>query len=75
MKMNRIYIRNILISAVLIFLIIFLVLFKNRSPFGSSDSNFAPNPDQEITSVELSDESQSVKLVLTEWYLESKWKD
>ena len=74
MKMNRIYIRNILISAVLIFLVIFLVLFKNRSPFGRSESNFAPKPDQEITSVELSDENQSVKLVLTDgvWIVNGK---
>ncbi len=74
MKMNRIYIRNILISAVLIFLVIFLVLFKNRSPFGRSDSNFAPKSDQEITSVELSDENHSVKLVLTDgvWKVNGK---
>ena len=70
MKMNRIYIRNILISAVLLFLVIFLFLFKNRSPFGRSDSNFAPKPDQEITSVELSDENQSVRLVL----IDGIWK-
>ncbi len=66
MMMNRIYIRYILISVILVFLIIFPILFRNRSPFGRSDSNFAPKPDQEITSVELSDENQSVKLVLAD---------
>ena len=62
MVMNKVYTRNILITFVLILLVIFIVLIKNRSPFGKSESNFASEPDKEITSVELSDENQTLRL-------------
>ena len=66
MRANRKFIGNILIISVLFILIVSLILIRNRTPFGRSDTNFATEPDNEITSVEISDDDQSVKLVLTD---------
>jgi hypothetical protein len=49
---NKLYIRGFIISVAIGLL--FLILFKSRSPFGKSNSSFASEPQKEITKIELS---------------------
>jgi hypothetical protein len=61
--MNKLIIRNILLSVLLILLLVLVFLFKSRSPFGKSQSSFAAEPKKEITRIEFLHEGK--KLVLT----------
>lgn len=62
--MNKIYTRNILFAVLLVLLTVIVVIFRNRSPFGSRESNFSPGTDTKITGIELSGENKSVFLRL-----------
>jgi hypothetical protein len=61
--MNRIVARNILLSVILIVLVILVLLYKSRSPFGKRESSFAAEPEKEITGIELSEGNK--KIILT----------
>jgi hypothetical protein len=61
--MNKLIIRNILLSVLLILLLVLVFLFKSRSPFGKSQSSFAAIPKKEITRIEFLHEGK--KLILT----------
>lgn len=50
--MNKVVVKSVLFT--LIIAIILLILFRNRSPFGKSNSSFASIPQHEITKIELS---------------------
>lgn len=57
---------------VLILLASYLLLFRDRDPFGGRNSNFASKPRKEITGIELSDNTGELKLTRKEdsWILD-----
>jgi hypothetical protein len=58
--MNKILIRNIVL---LIFaLLLLLIIFRNRSPFGKNNSSFASEPKEEITRIEFSGNGKTLTL-------------
>jgi hypothetical protein len=61
------------IGIIVVFLLL-LILFKNRSPFGKSNSSFASEPKKEITKIVLSDASQKLTLEKTgeSWILNGR---
>jgi hypothetical protein len=61
------------IGIIVVFLLL-LILFKNSSPFGKSNSSFASEPKKEITKIVLSDDRQKLTLEKTEenWILNGK---
>ncbi len=58
--MSKLVLRSILISIALV--IILLLLFKNRLPFGSGNSSFATGPEREITRVDFSEHGKQLSL-------------
>jgi hypothetical protein len=58
--MNKIVIRSVLLSVVIVLLL--LILFKTRSPFGKSNSSFVSEPQKEITKIEFSEGGQRLSL-------------
>jgi hypothetical protein len=58
--MNKTLQRGIFL--VIIVLIFFVILLKNRVPFGKSNSSFASEPKEEITRVELSQDGKKLTL-------------
>jgi hypothetical protein len=58
--MNKIVIRNISLAVVI--LLLFLILFRNRSPFGKNNTSFASGPNKEITRIELSEGNHKLTL-------------
>jgi hypothetical protein len=70
--MNKIALRWIILSIVIILLL--LVLFKNRSPFGKSNSSFASEPQKEITRIEFSEDGRKLSLTKEgdQWLLNGK---
>jgi len=58
--MNKIIIRVLLLSVAVG--LIFLILFKSRSPFGKSNSSFASEPEKEITKIEFSEGERKLSL-------------
>lgn len=67
--MNKKVLRGFLIATVVVLLS--LVLFKNRSPFGKNNTSFASEPQKEITKIELSEGGQRLTLEKTgeSWFL------
>ncbi|NMC37789.1 MAG: hypothetical protein GYA41_05650 [Bacteroidales bacterium] len=61
-----------LLLPVLILLASYLLLFRDRDPFGGRNSNFASKPRKEITGIELSDNTGELKLTRKEdsWILD-----
>jgi hypothetical protein len=72
--MNKSIYRSILAFSIIVLL--FLFLFRNRSPFGKSNSSFAVDQDREITRIELS--TGRKKLVLEkkgeEWFINNRYE-
>jgi hypothetical protein len=72
--MNKSIYKSIL--ALIIILLLILVLFRNRSPFGRSNSSFAIGQEKEITKLELS--SGGKKLILEKkgevWLINNKYE-
>jgi hypothetical protein len=58
--MNKIVIRSVLIT--LIAGALLLILFRNRSPFGRSNTSFASRPVKEITRIEFSEKGRKLSL-------------
>jgi len=62
------------ILAVIIIVLLFLILFRSRSPFGKSNSSFAVDQEKEITKIELA--TGRMKLVLEKkgdvWLINNK---
>lgn len=58
--MNKIIIRSIILFVAVVMLL--LVLFKNRSPFGKNNSSFAAEPRKEITKIEFIQEGRKLSL-------------
>ena len=50
--MNKVIVRGALLAGAVLLLL--LIMFRNRSPFGKSNSSFAVEPQKEITRIELS---------------------
>ncbi len=46
----------------IIFGLFILILFRNRSPFGKSNSSFASEPEEEITRIEFSESGKKLTL-------------
>ncbi len=61
--MNRIVARSILLLVILTILVIIVLLYKGRSPFGKNESSFATVPQKEITKIELSDGDKKLSLI------------
>ena len=61
-----------LLLPVLILLASYLLLFRDRDPFGGRNSNFASKPKKEITCIKLSDNTGELKLTRKEdsWILD-----
>jgi len=64
MIMNKLFIRNVFLTVILILLLVLIFLIRGRSPFGKRQSSFAVMPDREITSIELSRNRETVTLEL-----------
>lgn len=60
--MNKLVIRNIGYSLVLLTLVIIVILIRTRTPFGRDNTSFTPSAGSEITRIELS--SGKEKLIL-----------
>ena len=58
--MNKLLIRSVILA--IIFGLFIFVLFRNRSPFGKSNSSFASDPSQEITRIEFSEGGKRLTL-------------
>ncbi len=63
--------QNYFFLVVLILMGSFLLLLRNRDPFGGNNSDFASKPQKEITRIELSDKNSKLKLIKNEdtWIL------
>jgi len=61
--MNKIVLRNTVISVMLIVLLFFVVMLSNRSPYGKNQSSFAAVPKKEITRIELIENENRLILV------------
>lgn len=74
--MNRIILRNTIISVLLIAALVFVVLVSQRSPYGNNQSTFAVAPEKEISRVELSRDDSSITLVKHNgaWLLDGKYE-
>ena len=72
--MNKIYIRNISLTVVLIVLLVLVFIFKGRSPFGKRESFFVSDPEKEITRIELIQGRENLVLALNEdnWLVNGK---
>lgn len=72
--MKRVLAISILLSGVILFLVI--MLFKTRTPFGKSNSDFSSKPKQEITKIVLSQDGQELILEKSgeEWMINDKTK-
>jgi len=70
--MNKLIIRGISLLAVIGLLL--LILFHNRSPFGKDNSNFASEPQKEITRIEFSYGNRKLTLEKegSEWLINGK---
>lgn len=70
--MKRVFIKIIILF--FLFLLILLVVFKNRSPFGNRNSSFSIDQRKEITRIELSDRSNKLTLEKNgnEWLVNGK---
>ncbi len=71
--MSKIYTRNIL-RVVLLCVILFFVV-KERSPFGTSNSSFAVDPDKDITLIELREGNKklTIEKVKEEWVVNGEY--
>ena len=58
--MYKLIIRGVLIAIAAV--IVVLILFRNRLPFGEGNSSFATEPGQEITRIEFSEEGKKLSL-------------
>ena len=58
--MYKLVIRGVLIAIAGV--IVLLILFRNRLPFGEGNSSFATEPGQEITRIEFSEEGKKLSL-------------
>ena len=58
--MKNIFVRVILLLVAIVLLL--LILFKNRSPFGKSNSSFSSEPKNEITKIEFSERGRKLSL-------------
>ncbi len=56
--MYKIVFRGLLIA--LAFILILLLLFRNRLPFGGKNSSFGSDPQKEITRIEFSESGRKV---------------
>ncbi len=74
MIMNRIIVRYVLFSVPVIILI--LLLFKDRLPFGGDNSSFAAEPKKEITRIEFSDGEKKLFLEknIEGWLVNGKYE-
>jgi hypothetical protein len=72
--MNKIYIRNILLTVVLLILLVLVFIIKGRSPFGKRESFFASEPEKQITRIELAQDRDNLVLTLDEdiWLVNGK---
>jgi len=70
--MSRILIRSIVLIFILI--LVLLIFFANRSPFGKSNSSFASEPKEEITRIEFSEKGNRLTLEKTgeSWLINGK---
>lgn len=70
--MNKITLRYLLLSLTVILLLI--LIFNKRSPFGKSNSSFAAEPEKEITGIEFSDGEKKLTLEKkeNEWLVNGK---
>jgi hypothetical protein len=61
----------IFISSLVVICLIFILLYRNRTPFGKSNTSFASKPETEITRIELSDAMKKLVLEKKEdtWFL------
>ena len=72
--MNRIVLRNTIISVLLIAALFAVVLLRDGSPYGRNQSSFAAEPGQEITRIEIDEEGKKVSLEKKEgaWLVDGK---
>jgi len=61
--MNKIVLRNTIISVLLIVALFAIVVLRDRSPYGKNQSSFAVAPKNEITRVDLAQNDKSMSLV------------
>ncbi len=64
MILNKIVLKNILLSALLLLLLVTLFIIRNRSPFGKNQSSFSTGPGRKITRIELLQDTNKVVLEL-----------
>jgi hypothetical protein len=60
--MSKLISRNIFLSLILLLLLVAVIFFRTRSPFGRNQSAFASKPDKEITTIEFSDRKNRLLL-------------
>ena len=72
--MNKIVLRNTIISALLIVVLFAIVVMRDRSPYGKNQSSFAATPKNEITRIDLTRNNESISLLKENdaWLVEGK---
>ena len=74
--MNKMILRNTIISVLLIAALMFVVLLSKRSPYGTRQSSFAIAPEKDITRIELTEDDNRISLVKQggTWLLDHKYE-
>lgn len=69
--MNKLVLRNSIISAVLIIMLVFVLLWSDKPPYAKSQSYFASVPGDEITKIEIAGDNEKIILTNTDagWML------
>ncbi len=62
MKLDKLASRNISLAILLIVVLIMVLIFRSRTPFGKSEASFTSDPKKEITRIEFSGEGQKLLL-------------
>lgn len=62
MKLDKLVLRNILLTVLLVTILIIVILLRTRTPFGRENTSFASIPQNEITRIEFSQQGEKLQL-------------
>jgi hypothetical protein len=74
LKLDKLASRNISLAVLLIAVLIMVLIFRSRTPFGKSEASFTSEPKKEITRIEFSGEGKTLLLEKEEkvWMVNGK---